>query len=290
MPIQKILNIIEKYKEYFTFVILIIISLSLVSVGDISKIGGFRTIVIGMVGWTQSLFSWIPNTGAIKSENNALREMNLQLSSEVIQSRISTIENKSLRDFLKLRQKEDYQYITAEVVGMATIDMRTYATIDKGTNQAVDEGMSVRTDAGLIGVIIGASKNYALVELILNRDMKIAAKVAKNMVYGIASWEGGEFFFLKNIPKSFDIKPGDTIITSDLNNKYPPNIPLGMVIDVRKESGDIFLKVTVKPFANFSVLEQVFVIKYIPNPERIELIKEMDERLRARKEEPKHKR
>ncbi|OGU38083.1 MAG: rod shape-determining protein MreC [Ignavibacteria bacterium GWB2_35_12] len=280
---QGFINFVAKYKEYFTFVALVILSLSFISLGDVSRIGGFRTVVIGTVGWMQSAFTWIPKPGALQSENKSLRQLNLQLSTEATRMRNAVIENKRLRDMLKLREGNELLYVPAEVVGKNTIELRNYLTIDRGATDSVRAGMSVRNDAGLVGVVIGTTDNFALVEMIENRDIKIAAKLQRSGIDGVIVWEGGEVFELKNVPKAYDVKLGDLVLTSTFSNKYPPDVPIGRVVVIKEEPGNIFKTISVRSFVNFGALEEVFVIKYMPNPERTALIKQMDELLKLRK-------
>jgi rod shape-determining protein MreC len=279
----RFLKFIKAYKEYFTYVILVIASLYLISVGDISRIGGFRTAVIGSIGWLQEIFSWIPDTGALLTENKALRDLNLQLSSEVIKMRTAIIENQKLRELSKLKNDLPYNTITAEVVGKNFIENRNFFTINKGYKDGIYEGMAVRSDAGLVGIISGSTKNYALVELINNKNVRIAALLQRSRLDGIIIWEGGEYFQLKNIPKSYDVKKGDTVLTSNYSNKYPKNIPIGYISSVRELPGDIYARINVKPFVNFRTLEQVFVLQFIPDPERLQLINQIDYKLKLRK-------
>jgi rod shape-determining protein MreC len=280
---QRILKFIRNYKEYFTFAVLVIAGLYLVTIGDVTKLSGFRTFVVGGVGWLQEMFSWIPDTGALKSENKTLRELNLQLANEVIKMRTSVIENQKLRDMIELKKELKYENESAEVVGKTSIEFRNYYILNKGENFGINEGMAVRSDAGLVGVISGVTKNYSLVELIINRNVKIAAMLQRTRYDGILSWDGAESFDLLNVPKSYDIKKGDTVVTSNYSNKYPNKVPIGYVISKKALPGDIYARIKVKPFVNFSTLEQVFVLKYIPDPERRELIDKIDEKLRIRK-------
>ncbi len=280
---QGFINFVAKYKEYFSIVALVVISLSLISMGDVSRIGGFRTVVIGTIGWMQNVFSWIPKPGALQSENKALRELNLQLSTEVTKMRNAVIENKRLKDILNLRQSGEMKFIPAQVVGKNTMELRNYLTIDKGSEDSVEAGMSVRNDAGLVGEIIGTTDHFALVEVITNRDIKIAAKIQRSRIDGVIVWEGAETFELKNVPKSYDVKLGDIVMTSDYSNKYPSNVPIGKIVEIREEPGNIFITIAVKAFVNFSNLEEVFVIRFLPDPERVTLIKKMDDMLKARR-------
>jgi rod shape-determining protein MreC len=286
---QRFLRIIKDFKEYFTFAGLVILSLILISIGDITKLSGFRTIVIGSVGWMQEAFAWIPNTGALQTENRALRQLNLQLSNEVTKMRTAVIENQKLRQMIDLKTNLTYEVITAEVIGKSNIELRNYYTVNKGYKDGVKEGMAVRSDAGLVGVIYGVTKNYSLVELITNKNVKISSMVQRSRLDGILIWEGGEYFQLKNIPKSYDVITKDTIVTSNYSNKYPKNIPIGEVISRKELPGDIFMRINVKPFVNFATLEQVFIIQELSDPERIAIIEQIDEKLKLRKMGPARK-
>jgi len=276
-------KIVKDYKEYFTFTVLVILSLILISSSDISKLGGFRTFVVGAIGWMQNAFSWIPDTGALKSENKTLRELNLQLNNEVSKMRISIIENKKLKAMIKLKSEIEYETISADVIGKTNIELRNYYMLNRGTADSVKIGMAVRNDAGLVGVIQSATEHYSLVELIINRNVKISGMVQRTRYDGILSWEGSQNFSLENIPKSYDVVIGDTIVTSNYSDKYPSNLPVGYVVSKVELPGDIFARISVKPFVNFATLEQVFILKYIPDEERQKLINKMDEKLKARK-------
>lgn len=280
---QRLINFIVQFKEYITFSALVIISFMMISLGDVSRIGGFRTVLIGTVGWMQELFSWIPNPGAIQAENKAVRELNLQLSSEVTRMRTAILENQRLRQMMDLKQKSDLPLIPAEIVGKSTVELRHYATLNKGRKDEIDYGMSVRTDAGLVGIIVGSTDHYSLLEQINNRNVKIAVTFVRTGINGIVVWEGGEYLLIKNIPESFDVKIGDEVITSNYSNKYPDGIPVGKVIKIDNDPGSLFKKIVVKPAVNFASVEQVFVVDFVPDPERNQLLKEMEERLKIKK-------
>lgn len=277
--LQRIFQIITQSKEFITFVILSVISLTLITTGNVSKIGGFRTIIIASTGWFQDAFSWIPNPGALKSENRALRDLNLQLSDEVTRMRKALIENEKLRTMIDLKQKSDYELLSAEIVGKSTIQLRNYITLNKGSDDNIKRGMSVRTDAGLIGSIIAVSDNYSVVELISNRNVRVSVKIERTQLDGILHWEGGESYKVRNIPKTLDVQVGDILITSNYSNRFPANIPIGQIIEVSEEQGTLFYRLIMKPFASFETMEQVFIIKQLPDGERLDLIRQIEEKL-----------
>ncbi len=281
--LQKIIDFVLKFKDYITFVALVVISLSLISLNYTPQMGGFRTAVVGTIGWMQNMFSWIPNPVALKNENQALRELNLSLSSEVTRMRNALIENDRLRQLADFRKNYKVNYIPCEVVGRITVEMRNYVTLNKGRSSGLREGMAVRNDAGLVGLVTSLSDHYSLVETILNRNVRIAGKDQRNGYGGVIVWDGSENFLMKNIPKSYDFQAGDIVITSDASSRYPEDIPVGQVVSSTEEAGDLFMKVVVRPMVNFSTLEQVFVLTELPDPERLELIKDFENKVKTTK-------
>jgi len=279
----QLLNLIVKFKDYAALSLLCIISLSLISMGDVSKIGGYRAFVVGTIGWLEDAFAWVPNPDALKTENRAVRELNLYLSSELMKSRQALTENKKLREMLDFKQGIDYNLISAEVIGKSTIELREYITINKGKKDGITRGMSVRTDAGLAGIVVVVEDNYTLVETLNNRQVKISAKIDRTGIDGILVWGGAKDFNMLNIPRSFDVKVGDELITSNYSRKYPPGLPIGKIVKVEEDKSSLFHKIYVEPFVSFNTLEQVFVIQYLSDPERLKLIQRMEERLRLLK-------
>jgi rod shape-determining protein MreC len=279
---QRFIAFVVRYKNYITLCALVVMSFSLMSFGNLAQLGGFRAVVVGSIGWIQSLFAWVPNPVALKSENLALRELNLQLSVESARSRQAMVENATLRRMLELPKLTEYKLIAADVEGKTTTQLRNYATINKGTKDGVKEGMSCITDAGLVGRIIGTSEHYAVIQLLLNRDTRVASKVQRSRVDGIVTWDGESFLSLKDVPKSFDVQVGDVILTSNYSSRYPANVVVGRVTRVDEENNSLFRRVVVEPAVNFSTLEQVFVVNYIPNDERLRLERETEERARQR--------
>lgn len=268
---QRILDFIIRFKEYLTLSVLIIVSFLLMSLGNAAELSGFRTVVVGGIGVAQSLFSWIPNPVALQSENKALRDLNYSLSREVARTRKAMIENDNLRALVDLKKQAQQPLIVSEVVGKIMAEMRGYLTLNKGAQQGVQAGLAVQTDRGLVGHVLATSDNYALVQMILNRDTRIAVKVERTRIDGIIVWEGGEHLLLKNVAKTQDVRAGDMIVTSGFSSMFPSGVYVGRITEVSDEPNSLFRRITVTPMVDFSTLEQVFVNTKKPTPEREEL-------------------
>jgi len=277
--LQNFVNFVIKFKEYLTFISLVILSFSLITIGNTQQISGFRSVMIVINAWVQNSLAWIPNPAAMKNENKALRDLNLQLSEEVAKLRAASVENNRLRQMLAFQDSMRSELVAAEIVGRNSIDLKNYITINKGSNFGIKRGMPVRTDAGLAGIVVGTTNNYSLIELLNNNTTKISAVIERTGINGIFAWAGGEFYTINNVPASFDVKKGDIVSTSNYSNKFPPSIPLGIIESVEKDNSSIFHKIKIKSFANLKTIEEVFVIKYIPNEERNRLIEDIENKI-----------
>jgi rod shape-determining protein MreC len=183
---------------------------------------------------------------------------------------------------MRLPQYTEHKLIAADIVGKTTTEQRNYATINRGKANGVREGMSCINDAGLVGIVIGASENYSVLELLINRDTRVSAKVLRTRVDGVIQWEGENILVLKNVPRSLDVRKYDVIVTSAYSSKYPANIVIGRVSTVEDEPNSLFHRIVVQPSVNFSTLEQVFIVDARPDPERIGLERKVDETSRQK--------
>ncbi len=75
---------------------------------------------------------------------------------------------------------------------------------------------------------------------------------------------------INNVPKSADVKPGDLIITSPYSNYFPAGIPVGTVVE-EGNLDNLFKKIIVEPSVSFTDLEEVFILKHLPDKERLDL-------------------
>ncbi len=275
----KLLRFVVNFKEYITLSVLIVICIALMSVGNPAELRGFRTLVVGTIGVAQNLFSWVPNPVKLKSENEALRELNLYLSREYAKSRRAVVENERLRRALDFKENSEYPVITAEVIGRISSSLNNFITLDVGTNDGISPGMAVITDRGLVGTIITASDNYCQVRLLVDTDSRVAVQVESTRVNGILTWEGGENLLVHKVAKAFDVAAGDRIVTSGFSTKFPEGIVVGRISEVRDDATSLFRTIVVRPFVNFETLEQVFVSTQMPDPERVELRRQLQAEL-----------
>lgn len=268
--LQRLYNFLLLFKEYVLLSTLIVLSLILLALNDNVQIKHLRALMTIGVGYVQEQLSFIPTYLNLKSENELLRRMNIDLADQANQLREAKLENLRLRRLLEFKETSKYSLIPAKVVGKNLTLMRNTLTVNMGEADDVNQHMPAVSDAGLVGVVEGTSQHYAIIRLLLNTDFRASAKVQRTRVDGIMAWDGTQLT-LKNVAKTQDIIVGDVVITSEYSSTYPPGIRIGIVNTVREQAGTLFKRVYVTPAADFTRLEEVFILNYLPSPERLEL-------------------
>ncbi len=259
-------------KEYILLSLLVIISLVLIFSNDNSQIRFFRAVAITTLGTFQSGISVIPNVFEIENENKFLREANIRLSVEIASLKEIKLENQRLKKLLNFKTEFPYSLLSAKIVNKSLIQSRNTITINVGESDGVKVGMPVITDNGLVGRVISTSGGYSIVQILLNKDLKISVKNQRTRVDGILSYDGTSSLSVMNVRKNADVNEGDIFITSDYSSNFPSGIPIGIV----SEAGNLdnlFKKIILTPLVNFEMIEEVFVLQILPDKEKLELEK-----------------
>ncbi|WP_153800625.1 rod shape-determining protein MreC [Foetidibacter luteolus] len=159
-----------------------------------------------------------------------------------------------------------FTYLPAKVVNNSVTNENNYITLYRGRLQGVHPDMAVVGPDGIVGRVILASDNYSRVMSLLNHKSNVNAMLKKGYVSGIVEWDGKDpsYVTLRNIPKSADVKRGDTVLTSNISEQlsYPPGIMVGTVTNVAADNAaSNFFTIRVKTSTNFYSLQYAYVVQ-----------------------------
>ena len=247
------------FKEYIVLVVLVIVSFVVLSLNQKPEVKNVRAIAFGSFAAVTSVVSDLLNIANIKSENRQLREVNAELMLQVNRLREYGIQNEELKNLLKLKDTLKYPLIPAAIVSKSFSKIQGTITINAGLQDGVKPGMPVINDEGLIGVVYNSSEDYSIARTLKNFDLKITVKDQRSRIDGIMKWNG-ENLVIINVPKTYDVEPGDRIITSDISSIIPVPLPVGVVTGLSNIKTGIFNEVKVKPFVDFLRVENVFIL------------------------------
>jgi rod shape-determining protein MreC len=259
------------FKEYLVVGVLLAVSVTLLALNDDSQIRTIRSVAVVSVGMLQDALGIIPNYFDLRRENQVLRELNLTLADEVNRLREARLENLRLRQLLGLKERGEFGFVAANIIGKNLQLLRNTVTLDAGDRNGLRADMPIVTENGLAGKIVATSGRFAVAQILYNKDIRVSAKIERSRVDGIIRWEGGSALALQDVAKTLDVQAGDVVITSEYSSFFPPGIRIGVVSSARGAEGSLFQSVEVRPAVDFSRLEEVFVITSMPDSERIAL-------------------
>lgn len=263
----KFLNSVwENFKEYIVLIVLIIAGLVILSQNKTSSVQKIRAIAFGTFASATSVFSDFFNISNLKKNNEELRITNAELMLQLSKLREYAIVNKDLKDLLALKDSTNYPLIAATIVSKSLTKSQGTVTINVGSSQSVKVGMPVITDKGLVGMIYSVSENYSIARTLENVDLKIAVKSERSRENAIMKWNSDKLVMV-NVPKTYDLKPGDRIVTSEISSIVPVPLPVGVVAELSNVETGIFNEVVVQPFVDMNKVENVFVLELVKSKE-----------------------
>ncbi|GMU96535.1 rod shape-determining protein MreC [Ignavibacterium album] len=254
------------FKEYIILTVLVILSLFIISQNHSPAVQRVRAIAFGAFASVTSVVSDIFNIKSLKKENELLRETNAKLMLQLSKLREAAIINEELKNLLALKDTSGYPLIPANVISKSLSRIQGTITLNVGKSDSVKVGMPVITDKGLAGIIYSVSNNYSIARTLQNVDLKITVKDERTRENGLMKWNG-ENLVIINVPKTFQIKKGDRIVTSELSSLVPFPIPVGVAAGSNNIETGIFNEINVVPFVDFAKVENVFVLKTVASKE-----------------------
>ncbi len=255
------------YKEYIILVLLLILSLVTLSLNEKPGIKKVHSLAFGAFATTTSVISNVINTAKVEGENERLRRVNAELMLQVNKLREFAVVNEQLKRLLVMKDSLDYPLISATVVSKSLTKSQSTITINIGSQDGVKPGMPVINDMGLVGIVNSTSEDYSIARTLKNIDLKITVKDERSRVDGVMKWNGEDLVII-NVPKTYDIEPGDRIISSELSSIVPVPIQVGVVLGLTKVEEGIFNEVKIKPYVDFVSVENIFVIGIVESKEK----------------------
>lgn len=114
-------------------------------------------------------------------------------------------------------------------------------------------------EGGLVGRIVRCGPAFSEVQLVTNAGFAAAGYLRTPGTQGIVKGSGKPVLHFDYVRSYEDIQPGNAVYTSGKDGVFPPNYPVGAVLEVSKGPSG-FLHIVVAPFTDFQQVQHVFVI------------------------------
>lgn len=213
-------------------------------------------------GFTNDKIAAVTNFVNLPSTNRELQEENAVLRERLIHLGIKDARSKKFTKTDSLGFQQTYTFIPAEVINNSIIKTQSYITIDKGRKDGIEKGDGIITNKGVIGIITFAGQNYSRAISLLNKDIKINARLKGEEYFGTLVWDAKDARYaqLIEIPKYIKVEKGDTIETDGKSPVFPEGLMIGTVVSKAIDNVSGELKIQVKLRQDFGNLSHAYVV------------------------------
>lgn len=264
--------------KYLLFILTILCTGTIILTFNTNIFSGSLNTVVGYVivpfqrgissagSWLSSRSEELVQIRALLSENEALKTQVDELTIENTILQQDRYELTYLRELYNLdSQYEGYEKIGARIIAKDAGNWFHSFVIDKGEEDGIAVDMNVIAGSGLVGRVVDVGPNWAKVTSIIADNSNVTGKVLATSDYLVVSgnlelYSNGVISFNKLIDSEGKVSTGDKIVTSNISDKYLPNILIGYISTLNVDANNITKSGLLTPAVDFEHLEEVLVI------------------------------
>lgn len=264
--------------KYLLFILTIICAGAIILTFNTNIFGGALNTAVGYViipfekgissvgGWLSRRSEELVQIRSLLSENESLKAQidELTIANTILQQ--ERYELTTLRDLYQLdSQYEGYEKVGARIIAKDAGNWFHSFVIDKGEEDGISIDMNVIAGSGLVGRIVDVGPNWAKVTSIIADNSNVSGKVLATSDHLVVSGDlelygSGVIKFEKLVDSADKVVEGDKIVTSNISDKYLPNILIGYINVLNVDANNITKSGQLTPAVDFEHLEEVLVI------------------------------
>lgn len=259
--------------------LLVSVSLILLDLRGSSAIGGLRSVAAAVIGPVQTAVA-AAAAPFVAATQSALSFGDQDTRNQLAAEQLAAVKaNPQLQiDSDRAAAQLDSLLKTAGVGGFTVLPARVVAygstqsfngsvTIDAGSGDGITTDMTVMNGDGLVGKVVSVGPTTSTVQLAIDDDSVIGARVVSTGDAGALQGTGNptESIFRLLDPTS-PVKEGDQLVTfgSPEGRPYAAGLPLGTVVAMSGEPGQADRVAVVQPAARMGALDVVGVVVVAP--------------------------
>ncbi len=264
--------------KYLLFILTIICAGAIILTFNTNIFGGVLNTAVGYViipfergissvgGWLSRRSEELVQIRSLLSENESLKAQidELTIDNTILQQ--ERYELTTLRDLYQLdSQYEGYEKVGARIIAKDAGNWFHSFVIDKGEEDGISIDMNVIAGSGLVGRVVDVGPNWAKVTSIIADNSNVSGKVLATSDHLVVSGDlelygSGVIKFEKLVDSADKVVEGDKIVTSNISDKYLPNILIGYINVLNVDANNITKSGQLTPAVDFEHLEEVLVI------------------------------
>lgn len=254
---------------YRPFIILVVISLLLLATSKTSWLDPLADLVrlpvrpvlaseTKAVRHSVNIFTIITSLRSLTKENADLRAKSIELEAKLIEFKEVQHENEILRQELKFIENTTGNYLPAQLIGRTAAGVIKDIIVNRGQRDGIEEGELVVAQGHMVGVVAEVSEKQSIVRLINHPRSIVPVLLQDSRATGLLRGGIGGLV-MSDILIDATVKVDEPILSSGLGGLLPAGIPVGKVVAVTGEKGDITKTASVISPVDIAKLEMVFI-------------------------------
>ena len=222
---------------------------------------------IGKAGeWISNRSDELVQIRSLLDENQRLKEELAALTEQNTLLQQDKYELNKLRELVELDdQYGEYEKVGARIISRDSGNWYSSFMIDKGSNDGLADDMNVIAGGGLVGRITSVGPNWSRVTSIISDNSNVSAMTLATEDNLIVSGDlqlmaEGVIAFSKLVDSKNAVVEGDKIVTSNISDKYLPNILIGYIHTINRDANNLTKSGYITPAVDFEHLGEVLVI------------------------------
>ncbi len=169
-------------------------------------------------------------------------------------------ENLRLRELLSLGTPESPRNTVARVISRGSDRFASTLVINKGTDAFIQKDMTVVTPDGLLGKVFKTTPSSSVVMVLDDASFSVAVRFQDQRTEAILTGVGQGRCNVKYFDADREVLLGEVLVTSGLDELFPPGIPVGTISDVETQDKELFHRIEAIPFVDVHRVEEVIVL------------------------------
>ncbi|HEX6782448.1 MAG TPA: rod shape-determining protein MreC [Solirubrobacterales bacterium] len=219
----------------------------------------------------RDLINWFDETFDAKGRNERLHTELETARKQSVGAQAALAENEQLRKLVGLDESGaipgGYTPVTGRVIGRSPTVWFADVTIDVGSGEGVEVDDPVVNGDGLVGRVSAVTGGTARVTLIADHSSAVGAKIVPSGVQGVMKPSVGDpdDLILDFLSSEKRVGKRQSVVTSGwrgqgIESDYPPNLPIGEVVEASLLEQEAQQQVHIRPFADLRDLDLVQVL------------------------------
>jgi rod shape-determining protein MreC len=219
----------------------------------------------------RDMINWFDETFDAKGRNSRLQTELETARAQAVGAKALLAENEQLKKLVDLDESGaipgGYTKVPGRVIFRSPTVWFADVTIDVGSGDGVEVDDPVVNGDGLVGTVSAVTGGSARVTLIADHESAVSAKIVPSGVQGLMKPVVGdpEDLILDFLDSEKRVGKGQSVVTSgwrwqEIGSDYPPNLPIGEVVEASLLVQEAQQQVHIRPFADLRNLDLVQVL------------------------------